>query len=58
MKKQNKKSGFLPSPYSVVTSYEDVFIKKFNENISGAVVDVLKYIARATASSIKENEKK
>ena len=55
-KQQNKKSGFLPSPFLVVTSYENAFVKKFNENIAGAVADVLKYIAQATASSIKENK--
>lgn len=54
--KHNKKSNFLPSPYPVVTSYENAFVKKFNENIAGAVADVLKYIAQATASSIKENK--
>lgn len=55
-KKQNKKSGFLPSPFPVVTSYENAFVKKFNENIAGAVADVLKYIAQATASSIKKTK--
>ena len=55
-KQQNKKSGFLPSPFPVVTSYENAFVKKFNDNIAGAVADVLKYIAQATASSIKENK--
>ena len=55
-KKNNKKSNFLPSPYPVVTSYENVFVRKFNDNIASAVADVLKYIARVTASSIKENK--
>ena len=53
MVKGDKKIGILPSPYSVVTSYENAFVKKFNDNIAGAVADVLKYIAQATASSIK-----
>lgn len=54
--KHNKKSNFLPSPYPVVTSYENAFVKKFNENIAGAVADVLKYVARATASAIKNQK--
>lgn len=51
--KQNKKSNFLPSPYSVVTSYENTFVKKFNDNLANAVGDVLKYIAHTTAFTIK-----
>lgn len=56
MVKGDKKIGILPSPYSVVTSYENAFVKKFNDNIAVAVADVLKYIAQATASSIKNIE--
>lgn len=55
-KKHSHDDHFLPSPFSVVTSYENLFIKKFNDNLSGAVAEVLRYIARATASAIKENE--
>ena len=53
-KKHSHDNHFLPSPYPVVTSYENTFIKKFNDNLSGAVTEVLKYIARATAQVIKE----
>lgn len=56
MVRGDKKVGILPSPYSVVTSYENAFVKKFNDNIAVAVADVLKYIAQATASSIKNIE--
>lgn len=48
----------MPSPYPTVTSYENEFVKEFNNNLSGAVAEVLKYIAKATASAIKENKKK
>jgi hypothetical protein len=58
MAKQEKHSHFIPSPFSVVTSYENLFIKKFNDNLSGAVAEVLKYIAKATASAIKEDKAK
>lgn len=51
-------SHFIPSPYPIVTSYENEFVKEFNNNLSGAVAEVLKYIAKATASAIKENKKK
>lgn len=55
-KKHSHDDHFLPSPYPVVTSYENAFIKKFNDNLSGAVAEVLKYIARATAQTIKEGQ--
>lgn len=50
-------SHFIPSPYPTVTSYENEFVKEFNNNLSGAVAEVLKYMAKATASAIKENKK-
>lgn len=59
MAKKHDHDHFLPSPFSVVTSYENLFIKKFNDNLSAAVADVLKYIAKVTANEIKntkENE--
>jgi hypothetical protein len=55
MAKQEKHSHFIPSPFPVVTSYENLFIKKFNDSLSGAVAEVLKYIAKATAAAIKED---
>lgn len=57
-KKHDKDSHFIPSPFGVVTSYENAFIKKFNDNLSGAVAEVLKYIAKATASDIKNSKEK
>lgn len=54
---KHNKSNFLPSPYRVVTSYENVFIKKFNDNVASAVSDVLKYIAKITASQTKNINK-
>ena len=57
-KKEKHESHFIPSPFPVVTSYENAFIKKFNDNLAGAVAEVLKYIAHATALSVKEVETK
>lgn len=56
-KKEKHESHFIPSPFPVVTSYEDAFIKRFNDNLAGAVAEVLKYIAHATASAVKETKK-
>jgi hypothetical protein len=53
---KKKHNHFIPSPYKVVTSYENLFVKKFNDNLSEAVKDVLKYIAQITASEIKNNK--
>lgn len=55
-KKHSHDDHFLPSPFPVVTAYENKFIKEFNNNIAGAVAEVLKYIARATASEIKNTK--
>lgn len=55
-KKEKEHSHFIPSPYRVVTSYENAFIKEFNDNLSGAIAEVLKYIARATEVDIKNNK--
>lgn len=57
VKKGKHDSHFIPSPFPVVTSYENAFIKRFNDNLAGAVAEVLKYIAHATASSIHETMK-
>lgn len=48
---------FIPSPYPVVTAYENEFIKKYNNTMSAAVSEVLKYMAKVTAAEIKGNEK-
>ena len=52
-KKHSHNDHFLPSPYPVVASYGNAFIKKFNDNLSSTVAEVLKYIARAIAQTIK-----
>jgi len=55
-KKHDKDSHFIPSPFKVVTQYENHFIKVWNDNNAEAVAEVLKYMAKATASSIKQKE--
>lgn len=56
--KEHNHSHFIPSPYKVVTDYENAFIKEFNDNLSGAIIEVLKYIARITSNDIKNNKRK
>ena len=46
-------SHFIPSPYPVVTSYENAFIKRWNHGLATAVNEVVKYVAKATADSLK-----
>lgn len=53
---KNHNDHFLPSPFPVVTAYENRFIKEFNNNIADAVAEVLKYVARATATEIKNTK--
>lgn len=53
--KGNKHSHFIPSPFQTVTEYENTFIKVWNKNTAEAVAEVLQYMAKATASAIKEN---
>ena len=55
-KKETKHSHFIPSPVPVVTEYENAFVKSWNENTANAVAEVLKYMAQATASAIKETK--
>ncbi len=55
-KKQTKDSHFIPSPFPAVTEYENTFVKVWNENTANAVAEVLKYMAQATASAIKETK--
>lgn len=57
-KKEHKHSHFIPSPYPAVTEYENAFVKEWNDNTAEAVAEVLKYVAQATASAIKERRKK
>ena len=47
------KSHFIPSPFKAVTQYENVFIKDWRKNTASAVAEVLKYLAQATASALK-----
>jgi len=49
-----KSKHFIPSPYKVVTEYENEFIDDWNKNLSLAVNNVLKYIAKETANAIKK----
>lgn len=51
-----KNGHFIPSPHPVVTEYENTFVRAWKENTAGAVAEVLKYIAKATASAIKETK--
>jgi len=55
-KKETKNSHFIPSPFPAVTEYENTFVKEWNENTAEAVAEVLKYMAQATASAIKETK--
>lgn len=57
-KKQTKESHFIPSPFPAVTEYENTFVKEWNKNTANAVAEVLKYMAQATASAIKETKEK
>lgn len=55
-KKETKNSHFIPSPFPTVTEYENTFVKEWNKNTAEAVAEVLKYMAQATASAIKETK--
>ena len=55
-KKETKHSHFIPSPFPTVTEYENTFVKEWNKNTAEAVAEVLKYMAQATASAIKETK--
>lgn len=56
VKKETKHSHFIPSPFPAVTEYENTFVKEWNKNTANAVAEVLKYMAQATASAIKETK--
>ena len=55
-KKETKNGHFIPSPFPTVTEYENTFVKEWNKNTAEAVAEVLKYMAQATASAIKETK--
>lgn len=48
--------NFISSPFKTVTEYEDEFVISFNNNLSEAVTEMLKYIAKVTASAVKNTE--
>lgn len=51
-----KDKHFIPSPFRIVTEYENVFINNWKKNVANAVAEVLKYMAQATAFAIKNND--
>ena len=53
-RERHKHNHFIPSPYKVVTEYENAFIKKWNETMAAAFVEVLKYMAEATKIAVKQ----
>ena len=53
MSKQHQHE-LIKSPFPVVNEYEGEFVKDWNRNTAEAVATLLKYIARATASAIKQ----
>lgn len=56
-KKEVVKNGhFIPSPFPAVTTYENEFVKVWNNNTAEAVAEVLKYMAKATAFAVKETK--
>lgn len=52
--KHDKDSHFIPSPYGVVTSYENAFVRAWSKSIAESVGEVIKYIAKATAAELKK----
>lgn len=50
------KHELIKSPFPAVNQFERKFINAWNENMAGAVSDVLKYVASETANAIKKNE--
>lgn len=47
----------LKPPFKTITQYENEFIRLWNNNLSSAIADVLKYMARITASETKDLKK-
>lgn len=50
------KHELIKSPIPAVNQFERKFIQAWNENMAGAVSDVLKYVASETANAIKKYE--
>lgn len=53
MGKPKHENHFIPSPFKVVTEYEDEFIKEWKKNTNNALTEVVKFIA----DLVKDNEK-
>lgn len=51
-KKQTKESHFIPSEFPAVTQYENEFVSEWNKNTAEAVGELLKYLAKTTASAV------
>lgn len=51
------KHELIKSPFPAVNQFERKFIQAWNENMAGAVSDVLKYVASETANAIKSQAK-
>jgi len=51
-REKDEHNHFIPSPYKVVTEYENAFIKNWNNAMAVAFVDVLKYMSKATKQAI------
>ena len=56
MSHSSKHIHYIPSPFPAVNQYEGEFIKQWNKNTAEEMAEVLKYIATATASAIKEKQ--
>lgn len=54
---KKKESKADPTPFQTVTEYEERFVREWKENTASGVAELLKYIAKETASYIKENVK-
>lgn len=54
IKKHQKDSHFIPSSLPAVTQYENEFVAEWNKNTAEAVGELLKYLAKITASAVKE----
>ena len=48
------KHELIKSPFPAVNQFERKFIQDWNENMAGAVSDVLKYVAEQTSKKINE----
>lgn len=56
MGKPKHESHFIPSPFKVVTEYEDEFIKEWKKNTDNALTEVVKFIADLVTNENKKLE--